>query len=607
MCGIVAYKGKHNCLPFLLDGLTKLEYRGYDSAGVSVLSYNGLETYKSVGSVEELKGVVPPDLTGSAGVSHTRWATHGKVCLENCHPFASWDNRLVLVHNGIVENYFKLKQLLKYPERLKGDTDSEVLLCLLSEKYGGNNDLLGAIKDVCSIVDGAFALVILGENGQFIIVRKASSLVVGIGKDGVMVSSDGLSLGKNCEKIIYVPDNSVCDLTNGFDNFLSLENLDSVSYEIEDYQDNQSDADKMGFDHFMLKEIYEQPATVVDCLRGRIDRNNSIKLGGLMGYEDLFNENSHITIVSCGSSYYSGLLGKYFIEELCGIKVSVEHSGEFRYRNNNSIKKNDIVIAISQSGETADTIGALQEAKNKGAQTIGIVNVVNSSIGRLTDCGIHTRAGREIGVASTKAFTNQIVSVLLLSLWIEQNLQVKVVDKSYRDNVVDCLKYINVKIEKFLNDDHELIKTLAKDLCHKKGCLFLGRGLNYPVALEGSLKLKEVSYIYSEGLAASEMKHGPIALIDSSSLVVALLNNKAQSLKMMSNIREIQSRGALIAGVVDVVVGDLVYNILIENDIDILSPLLSIVPLQLLAYYTAVYKGYNVDKPRNLAKSVTVE
>ena len=342
MCGIVAYKGKHNCLPFLLDGLTKLEYRGYDSAGLSILSGDGLKTYKSIGSVEELKGVVPPDLTGSAGVSHTRWATHGKVCLENCHPFASWDNRLVLVHNGIVENYFKLKQLLKYPERLKGDTDSEVLLCLLSEKYGGNNDLLGAIKDVCSIVDGAFALVILGENGQFIIVRKASSLVVGIGKDGVMVSSDGLSLGKNCEKIIYVPDNSVCDLTNGFDNFLSLENLDSVSYEIEDYQDNQSDADKMGFDHFMLKEIYEQPATVVDCLRGRIDRNNSIKLGGLMGYEDLFNENSHITIVSCGSSYYSGLLGKYFIEELCGIKVSVEHSGEFRYRNNNSIKKNDI-------------------------------------------------------------------------------------------------------------------------------------------------------------------------------------------------------------------------------------------------------------------------
>lgn len=607
MCGIVAYKGKHNCLPFLLDGLVKLEYRGYDSAGVSVLSENELQTYKSVGSVEELKQLVPPNLTGLAGVSHTRWATHGKVCLENCHPFESWDKRLVLVHNGIVENYVKLKKSLKYPERLKGDTDSEVLLCLLSEKYGENDDLLGAIQDVCGLVEGAFALVILGKNGQFIIARKASSLVVGIGNDEIMVSSDSLSLGKNCEKIIYVPDNSVCDLTNGFDSFLSLENLDSVSYKIEDYQADQNDADKMGFDHFMLKEIYEQPRTIVDCLRGRIDKNKDIKLGGLIGYENLFNENSHVTIVSCGSSYYSGLLGKYFIEELCGIKVSVEHSGEFRYRKNNSIKKNDIVIAISQSGETADTIGALQEAKDKGAKTIGIVNVVNSSIGRLTDCGIHTRAGREIGVASTKAFTNQIVSMLLLSLWVEQNLQVKVIDKSYRDNIILCLQNIHVKIAKFLNDDHELIKKLAKDLCNKKGCLFLGRGANYPVALEGSLKLKEVSYIYSEGFAASEMKHGPIALIDSGSLVVALLNNKAQNLKMMSNIREIQSRGALVAGVVDNVVGDLVYNILIEDSIDILSPLLSVAPLQLLAYYTAVYKGYNVDKPRNLAKSVTVE
>jgi glutamine---fructose-6-phosphate transaminase (isomerizing) len=607
MCGIVAYKGKHNCLPFLLDGLTKLEYRGYDSAGLSILSGDGLKTYKSIGSVEKLKQVVSPNTTGLAGVSHTRWATHGKVCLENCHPFESWDKRLVLVHNGIVENYSQLKRSLKYPSRLNGDTDSEVLLCLLSENYGENNDLLGSVKDVCSLVEGAFALVVLGENGQLIIARKASSLVVGIGKDEIMVSSDGLSLGKNCEKIIYVPDNSICDLTNGFDNFLSLENLDSVSYEIEDYKDNQNDADKMGFDHFMLKEIYEQPRAVVDCLRGRVDQNNNIKLGGLIGYESLFSKHSHVTIVSCGSSYYSGLLGKYFIEELCGIKVSVEHSGEFRYRNNNSIKKDDIVIAISQSGETADTIGALQEAKNKGAKTIGIVNVVNSSIGRLTDCGIHARAGREIGVASTKAFTNQIVSMLLLALWIEQNLKVRVIDNIYRDNIINSLRNINVKIEKFLSDDHKLIKKLAKDLCNKKGCLFLGRNVGYPVALEGSLKLKEVSYIYSEGFAASEMKHGPIALIDPDSLVVALLNNKDQSLKMISNIKEIQSRGAIVAGIADDVVDDLVYNILIEDVIDILSPLLSIVPLQLLAYYTAVYKGYNVDKPRNLAKSVTVE
>ena len=608
MCGIVAYKGRQQCLPFLLNGLVKLEYRGYDSAGLTILENDKLTTYKSVGPVNELNKLVPPDLAGLSGIAHTRWATHGEPSLNNAHPHSTWNNRLVLVHNGIVENYKAIKNNLKYKDKLKSDTDSEVFLYAVYELYEINNDLMQSIRQVCEKVDGAFAVVLLGENGQMVIARKGSPMVVAYSSSGsgVFVASDSLAVSEYCDKIIYVPDCSVCDLTNGLDKFVNFHDWSPVAYSIEDVSLEDSGADKGGFDHFMLKEIYDQPSCVDMCLRGRIC-DDQIKLGGFLGYENVFATANHITIVACGSSYHAGILAKYFIEELCGIKTSVEHASEFKYRINNSIKPKDIVIGISQSGETADTISALEEAKSMGALIVGITNVVNSSIARLTDCGIHIRASREIGVASTKAFTNQVVSLLLLSLWIEQNLSTKKVSNSYRLEIIKELGLISSKIKKYLSNDHYNVQNIAKYIADKDNCLYLGRGICYPIALEGALKLKEISYVRAEGYPAGEMKHGPIALIDKDSVVVTLLSNTGQYNKMISNIREIESRGAnvICVGIDNEL--DVYGNILIESTLDILSPLLSVVPLQMLSYYTAIYKGCNVDKPRNLAKSVTVE
>jgi len=608
MCGIVAYKGRHQCLPFLLNGLVKLEYRGYDSAGLTILENNQLTTYKSVGPVSELAKLVSPDLAGLSGVAHTRWATHGEPSLNNAHPHRTWNNKLVLVHNGIIENYKEIKSNLKYRDKLVSDTDSEVFLYAVYELYEVNNDLMQSMRAVCEKVDGAFAVVLLGENGQMIIARKGSPMVVAYSSDnsGIFVASDSLAVAEYCDKIIYVPDCSVCDLTNGLDKFVNFHDWSPVAYKIEDVSLEDSGAEKEGFDHFMLKEIYDQPSCVDMCLRGRIS-DDQIKLGGFLGYENICATANHITIVACGSSYHAGILAKYYIEELCGIKTSVEHASEFKYRINNSIKPKDIVIGISQSGETADTISALEEAKNMGALIVGITNVVNSSIARLTDCGIHIRASREIGVASTKAFTNQVVSLLLLSLWIEQNLSTKKISNSYRLEIIKELGLISGKIQKYLNSDHNNIQNIAQYIADKNNCLYLGRGICYPIALEGALKLKEISYIRAEGYPAGEMKHGPIALIDKDSVVVTLLNNTSQYKKMMSNIREIESRGANVVCVGIDNEPDVYANILIESTLDILSPLLSVVPLQMLSYYTAIYRGCNVDKPRNLAKSVTVE
>ncbi len=606
MCGIVAYKGRHNCLPFLLNGLHKLEYRGYDSAGLTILNGDGLQTIKSVGKVSELEHLVSPNLAGLSGVAHTRWATHGKPSLENCHPVRVWNNRFCMVHNGIVENYRSIRENLKYKDKIVGDTDSEVLLYLIYEKYEQTNDLLESVRFSCSLVEGAFAIVVLGESGQMICARKGSPMVVGYDKDSLYVGSDSLAIAEYCNKIIYVPDSSVCDLTNGIDKFINFHDWSELSYKIEDISYEDGYADKEGFDHFMLKEIYEQPSCIDMCLRGRIS-GDQIKLGGFVGYENRFATSNHITIVACGSSYHAGILGKYFIEDLCGIKTSVEHSSEFRYRNNNSISSQDIIIGISQSGETADTISALEEAKNKGAMIVGITNVVNSSIARLTDCGVHIRAGREIGVASTKAFTNQVVSLLLLSLWIEQSLSHKKIKSDYRKNIIDSLLNLPSDVNTFLKQDHSILKTISEYVSSKSSCLYLGRGVCYPIALEGALKLKEISYVHAEGYAAGEMKHGPIALIDSNSVVVALLNNQSQNSKMLSNIQEMKSRGASVITVGIDNNTESYYHIDMKNSIDILSPILSVLPLQLLAYYAALYRGCDVDKPRNLAKSVTVE
>jgi glucosamine--fructose-6-phosphate aminotransferase (isomerizing) len=606
MCGIVAYKGRHNCLPFLLNGLHKLEYRGYDSAGLTILADDELKTIKSVGKVGLLEELVSPKLTGLTGVAHTRWATHGKPSLNNCHPHVVFDGKMCLVHNGIIENYESIRENLKYKDRLIGQTDSEVFLYSVYEKYENNHDLMLSFQQACSEASGAFSIVLIDNSGKMLIARKGSPLVVGSNDSGIFVGSDSLALYEYCDNVIYVPNNSICDLTNGLEKFLNFNDLSKISYQIEQLNTEDCYADKEGFDHFMLKEIYEQPKSIDLCLKGRI-HDGMVKLGGFVGYENVFATCDHITIVACGSSYHAGILGKYFIEELCGIKTSVEHASEFRYRNNNSIKNKDIVIGISQSGETADTISALEEAKNKGAIIVGITNVVNSSIARLTDCGIHIRAGREIGVASTKAFSNQVASLLLLSLWIEQNLSHKKISKDYRKKIIDGLLNLPSEIRNFLNKDHQILKNVSELVSSKSSCLYLGRGVCYPIALEGALKLKEISYIHAEGYAAGEMKHGPIALIDSDSVVVALLNNQEQNSKMISNIQEMKSRGATIVGVGSESASEKYYVNMKSCGVDILSPFLSVIPLQLLAYYTALFKNCDVDKPRNLAKSVTVE
>lgn len=606
MCGIIAYKGIRNCARFLIDGLYKLEYRGYDSAGLTILQNGELKTIKSVGKVQMLDRLVSPNLTGSTGVAHTRWATHGEPSLNNCHPHVVFNGKMCLVHNGIIENYESIRKNLKYKNKLIGQTDSEVFLYSIYEKYEKNHDLMVSFQQVCSEVTGAFSIVLIDNNGKMLIARKGSPLVVGSNDDGILVSSDSLALYKHCDNVIHVPDNSICDLTDGLKSFLNFNNLSQISYKIEPLNIEDCYADKEGFANFMLKEIYEQPKTIDLCLKGRI-YNDKIKLGGFIGYENIFNNCDHITIIACGSSYNAGILGKYFIEELCGIKTSIEHASEFRYRNNHSIKNKDIIIGISQSGETADTIGALEAAKNKKAIIVGITNIIDSSIYRLTDCGIHIRAGREIGVASTKTFSNQVVSLLLLALWIEQNLLYKQISKDYRKQIIDGLLNLPNKIMNFLKKDHQILKIVAELISSKNSCLYLGRGLCYPVALEGALKLKEISYIHAEGYAAGEMKHGPIAMIDSDSVVISLLNNQTQKSKMISNIQEMKSRGATIVGIGSKNSNEKYYINMQNCSVDILSPFVSVIPLQLLAYYTALFKNYDVDKPRNLAKSVTVE
>lgn len=604
MCGIVAYKGEQNCLPFLLNGLSKLEYRGYDSAGIGTLYNNNLVVVKKAGKIDNLKAAVPLYLKGNVGIGHTRWATHGIPNNNNSHPHVVFDNSLMLVHNGIIENSESIRKELKFKDKLKSDTDSEVLLYLIYEHYLESNNLVLAIKQSCKQIEGAFAFVLLSEKGQLICVRKGSPLVVGYSKDGVVAGSDGFGVADFCDKIIFMPNGSFCDLTNGFNGFISLNDSDLEPYKIEDSRIHADGADKEGFDHFMLKEIYDQPQSIDMCCRGRITDDNKIVLGGFYGYEKAFSDCHHITIVACGSSYHAGILGKYYIEELCGIKTSVEHASEFRYRTNNSIHSKDIVIGISQSGETADTLSALTNAKQMGAIVVGVTNSPNSAITQLTDCGMHIRAGKEIGVASTKAFSNQVVSLLLMALWIEQNLSVKVISNNYRSSIIQELRTIPEKLQHYL-DSGINCDSVVDHLLRKSGCLYLGRGYDYPIALEGSLKLKELCYIHAEGYAAGEMKHGPIALIDKDSVVICLVNNKSQYMKMVNNIKEIQARGANIITIGDSESGE--HNIPTAQTLDILSPLFSVIPLQLLAYYATLAYGYDVDKPRNLAKSVTVE
>lgn len=608
MCGIVAYKGGQKCLPFLLEGLKRLEYRGYDSAGVSYVMFHQIVTKKQAGCVADLKSILDMEhgSTARVGIGHTRWATHGKPCSRNAHPHNTLDNRLSMVHNGIIENYLTLKEeLLEKGYHFKSDTDSEVFLYLVYDYLiKDTRDLAEAVQLASERATGAFAVVILDVMNPNILVcaRRGSPLVVGQNGSEFFVASDGIAIHEHCEDLIVLQEDSICKITDKIELFdmtgksISPCNIQKLHYQL-------FNIEKGEFDHFMLKEIYEQPRCIEDCISGRIDGYRMV-LGGLVGYEERLSKAKHITILGCGTSWHAGLLAKYYLEEFCNIKVSVEYASEYRYRKP-CISQDDIVIGISQSGETADTLSALELAKSKGAFIIGICNTPNSSMVRLTDCGIFLRAGMEIGVASTKAFTTQVVSLLMLSLWIEQNMNQRPMDIDYRQAVINDLRRLPDIMRQAL--DGQKIESLAKKFVKAKNCLYLGRRYNFPAALEGALKLKEISYVHAEGYPAAEMKHGPIALIDKNMPVMVITNHKNNYDKIYSNIQEIQAREGKIISINDSpnIVGD--YNIVVPQIIDPLSPLVSIIPLQLFAYYSAVLRSCDVDKPRNLAKSVTVE
>jgi len=603
MCGIVAYKGKQKCLSFLLDGLQSLEYRGYDSAGICYLADQTLINVKQTGSVEDLKKAVKnPHIEAYSGIGHTRWATHGKPCKRNSHPHLTNDNKLAIIHNGIIENYQELKNNLEKKYKFKSDTDSEVLLYQIYEFVQEGKDILTSVKCALRKIVGAFAIVVLGDNGQMIVARKGSPLVIGLGVNEIMVGSDSGAFGDRASLgLVYLKDNVVGEITDKLTVY-DLHNDIETDYEIEQVYNHNLRVEKGSYDSFMLKEIFEQPKVIDDCLRGRLD-GYRIKLGGLIGYENLFKKAKHITIVSCGSSWHSSLIAKYYIEEFCKIKVSVEYASEFRYRKP-CIEQGDIVIGVSQSGETADTISALEIAKIYGAIIVGICNIPNSTISRMTDCGIYLRAGVEVGVASTKTFTNQVVVLLMLSLWIEQNLGLMGLD--HRKIIIDDLRDLPDLTERCLKC-YENVEFLAEEMVGMTNCLFLGRGYNFPIALEGALKLKEISYVHAEGYPAAEMKHGPIALIDKNMPVIVLANNVGQYGKIVNNVSEIMARDGKVISIFSENAGLGDYKIRVPMVTDALSPLMGIVPLQLFSYYSAVLRGKNVDKPRNLAKSVTVE
>lgn len=608
MCGIVAYRGNKKCLPILMDGLKRLEYRGYDSAGVSYIIDNKLKTFKSAGCVNELiTNWIDFDMPTYVGIAHTRWATHGQPSQRNAHPHTSADERVSIVHNGIVENYVALqKELVEKGYLFISETDTEVLLYLIYDYLVTESlNLFEAVKLALERVVGAYAIAVIDRKDPdcIVVARKGSPLVIGVGeRDEYYVASDQLAVMGYTDNCVFVEDNSVVQIKS-----------ELICYNMRDKRISECNVSKLynqwyniekgDYDHFMIKEIYEQPRTIADCLSGRLD-GYRIKLGGLIGYENVLSNAEHITIISCGSSWHAGLIAKYYFEEFCGIKTSVEYASEFRYRKP-VIKEDDIVIAISQSGETADTLSAVELAKSKGAIVVGVCNVADSSLARLTDCGVYCRAGTEIGVASTKAFTSQVIVLLLMSLWVEQ-YQVNHLFGEYRTGIVNDLRRLPSIIEETLHLNKS-VRSLAAKFYKAKNCIYLGREYNFPAALEGALKLKEISYIHAEGYPAAEMKHGPIALIDKNMPVVVISNNKKQYHKIANNIKEVQARNGKVIEIYsdDRFSGD--HGLKVPYVIDPLSPIVSSVVLQLFSYYCAVLGGHDVDKPRNLAKSVTVE
>jgi glutamine---fructose-6-phosphate transaminase (isomerizing) len=612
MCGIVGYIGTKQAYPILIKGLRRLEYRGYDSAGIALLT-DELKTYKCVGKVSELENFASgKDISGTIGIGHTRWATHGEPNNANAHPHYSESKNLAIIHNGIIENYAPLKaEMQSRGHVFLSDTDTEVLIHLIEDIQ--ENEKIGleeAVREALMEVHGAYAIVIASQSNpdQLICARKGSPLVIGVGVDEFFIASDATPIVEYTKNVIYLDDEEIAVVKRtGELDIRTIKNQVKTPY-IQKLEMQLEMLEKGGYEHFMLKEIYEQPRSIRDTMRGRINVDKGIiRLGGLVDYEIKLNNAERIIIIACGTSWHAGLVGEYLFEELARIPVEVEYASEFRYRNP-VINEKDVVIAISQSGETADTLAAIEMAKSKGATILGICNVIGSSIPRATHGGSYTHAGPEIGVASTKAFTSQVMVLTLMALLTGHNKGT--IPESRYHQLLNELELIPEKVKKVLENDAQ-IKVIAQEFKDAHNFLYLGRGYNFPVALEGALKLKEISYIHAEGYPAAEMKHGPIALIDESMPVVFLCNNQSAYEKIVSNVQEVKARKGRVIGIVEE--GDEIIRNLSEFTISIppteepFSPILASIPLQLLAYHIAVLRGCNVDQPRNLAKSVTVE
>jgi len=611
MCGIVGYTGPKEAYPIIIKGLKRLEYRGYDSTGVA-LQNGGLKVYKKKGKVAELEDtLVGKNLHAHIGIGHTRWATHGEPNDRNAHPHSSASGKLAMIHNGIIENFSQLKQeLIRKGYTFKSDTDTEVLLNFI-EDIRTNNDcsLEEAVRVALKRVVGAYVILILDEDtpDTIIAARKGSPLVIGIGKGEHFLGSDASPMLEYTKEVVYVNDYELAIVRP---DELILKNLgnEKITPYVQKLDIELAAIEKGGYDHFMLKEIFEQPQTIYDCLRGRLDAvAGTITMSGIQQYADQIINANRIVMIACGTSWHAGLVAEYIFEELCRINVEVEYASEFRYRNP-VINKGDVIICISQSGETADTLVAIETAKAKGAIILGVVNVVGSSIARVSHGGAYTHAGPEIGVASTKAFTAQLAVLTMIALKIANDKGT--IDKRRYMHLLNELNEIPHKVTKVLEQkDH--IKSLAEKYKNATDALYLGRGYNFPVALEGALKLKEISYIHAEGYPAAEMKHGPIALVDENLPVVFVATRDSYHEKVVSNMQEIKARkGKLIAVTTegDDSTASICNDVMIVPEADeIVAPMLSVVPLQLFAYYIGVAKGYDVDKPRNLAKSVTVE
>lgn len=612
MCGIVGYIGQRDAYPILIKGLQRLEYRGYDSAGVAL--FNGdLHIYKKEGKVKDLENFVETqNVSGSLGIGHTRWATHGEPNDTNAHPHTSMSGNITLIHNGIIENYALLKEtLLSKGYIFHSDTDTEVLVNWIEEIQKQTDTAIEeAVRIALTKVVGAYAIVVIDKKNptKLVAARKGSPLVVGVGEGEYFLGSDATPIIEYTKEVIYVNDEEIVtlDLKEGIeiksiDNQLQTPQIQQLDLEIELLE-------KGDFEHYMLKEIYEQPKTIADCLRGRLNaKGGHINLSGMSDFENRLTRAKRLIIVACGTSWHAGLIGEYLFEELARVPVEVEYASEFRYRDP-IITEDDVIIAISQSGETADTLAALELAREHGALTYGICNVVGSSIPRITDSGTYIHVGPEIGVASTKAFTGQVTVLTMMA--IELAYKRGTIRRSYYYQLLQSLENIPAKIEKVLELNSK-IKYIAHEIASASNSLYLGRGYNFPVALEGALKLKEISYVHAEGYPAAEMKHGPIALIDENMPVIIIATNKSAHEKIVSNIQEVKARKGIVIAIItegDTTISGIAdYTIEIPETMEPLSPLISVVPLQLLSYHIALIRGCNVDQPRNLAKSVTVE